>query len=160
MVTLLLVATCSYPVFLVALAFSPASSRSQQRGNVLWLSVCCRPPAIHPASSSLQRWGGGAQVLLGVRLSLGRGSPCCCCPLVCPVPTIVVPCPPTLFLVLAVVIPVSSPVLSPCPHRCHLVSLALSSWSLSLLCRLVLGPGFLSLLLSSYLSWVVVSSSG
>ena len=117
MVTLLLVTTCSYPVFLVALAFGPASSRLQQQGNVLWLSVRHQPPAIHPTSSSLQQWGGGARVLLGVGLSLGRGSLCRCCPLVRPVPAIVsrsLPGPRHCHpRVLAGVVPMSSP-LSPC----------------------------------------------
>ena len=157
-VTLLLVATCSYPAFLVALAFGPASSRLQQWGNVLWLSVHHRPPVIHPASSSLQRWGGGAQVLLGIRLSLGRSSPCRCCPLVHPVPAIVV-------------LPLSSwssPLSSPCPCRCcpHVLAVVtLCPWPFHpgprlCCCHLVLGPGFLSSSLSSYLPWVVVSSSG
>ena len=45
------VAACSYPVFLVALAFGPASSRSQRWGHVLGVSLgpcpsstTCNPP--------------------------------------------------------------------------------------------------------------------
>ena len=133
----------------------PASSRSQRWGHVLGLSLgpcplltTCNPPRKQRLAAV--RWG--ARVVLGVELSLGYGKPrpCRCCPLVHPVPVIVVPRPRHVLpgphhccpRVLAAVVPMSSPLLSPCPCPC-------SSWTLSLLSSL-----------SSYPPWVVVSSSG
>ena len=82
----------------------------------------------HLQSTPQAAVGWGAWVVLGVRLSLGRGRPRPrrCCPLVHPIPVIVVPCPCCLLPgprhccshVLTVVVPMFSLLLSPCPCPC------------------------------------------
>ena len=82
----------------------------------------------HLQSTPQAAVGCGARVVLGVGLSLGRGRPRPrrCCPLVRPIPVIVVPRPRRLLpgprrccpRDLAVVVPMSSLLLSPCPCPC------------------------------------------
>ena len=116
--------------------FRPCEPVDRSGGGVCWGRHWAPVHRRHLQSTPQAAVGWGARVVLGVRLSLGHGRPRPrrCCPLVRPVPVIVVPHPRRLL---------------PGPRRCcPRVPAPVSS-----------SPSLLSSL-SPYPPWVVISSSG